>query len=136
MAELNLNPDYVKMLTLKIGALMGKEGLVMPDPGSNPTDDPMSAELQDLPDDQSRQEVIAEIKGLSRDEQAELVALMWLGREDTGPEEWDSLVEQAKERRETPTWHYLLDHPQVAEYILNGLDLLGEGPEVSGVEEI
>jgi hypothetical protein len=123
MAELEISPDYVQMLALKAGAIAGKDAPNFPDPGSNPTDDPLSS-IEDSPDDQSRREFFAEIGGLNETEQAELVALMWLGRDDAEPEEWDSLVEQARERRETPTAHYLLDHPLLAEFWLSGLDKL------------
>jgi hypothetical protein len=64
------------------------------------------------------------------------VALMWLGRGDGEPEEWDSLVQQAMERREVPTARYLLDHPLVAEAWLDALEALGYGSLERGVKEI
>ena len=94
---------------------------------ANPIDDevPLSAlqdEEDDLSreelDDLSREEVVEEIQGLMPRQQAELVALMWLGRGDGEPEEWDELVARAVERREVPTENYLLDHPLLAEHWL------------------
>jgi len=61
------------------------------------------------------------------DQMNELVALMWLGRDDAEPEEWDNLVTLANDRRETPSAGYLLEHPLVADYWANGLDRLGYG---------
>jgi hypothetical protein len=135
MPELEINPDYVRMLTLKVRALMGKEAPTFPDEGSNAIDDPLAG-LQDSPDDQTRREIVKEIAGLSEHERAELVALMWLGRGDGEPEEWDALVQQAKDSREVPTATHLLDHPLLAEHWLDGFEMLGWDPLVSGVEEI
>lgn len=125
MIELEISPDYVRMLALKVGALAGKDAPNFPDAASNPTDDPLAA-IEDEPGDQSRREIFTEIGALNETEQAELVALMWLGREDAEPEEWDSLVEQARQRREVPTAHYLLDHPLLSEFWLAGLERLQE----------
>ncbi len=135
MADLELNPDYIRMLALKVRALMGGEGVVTPNPGSNPTDDPL-ADLQELPGDMRREEIVAEIAGLSEREEDELVALMWLGREDGEPEEWERLVSDARARREMPAARYLLGHPLLADYWLSGLERLGFEPLTSGVEEI
>jgi hypothetical protein len=57
--------------------------------------------------------------------QAELVALMWLGRGDVEPEEFSATVELAESRREVPTDDYLLDQPLVAEWLAEGLEKLG-----------
>ena len=96
MANLTIDPDYVRMLVVKVRAIMGKEANEIPDVGSNFTDDdaPPSA-FQEEADDLSREEVVEEIQGLDPRERAELVALMWLGRGDAGPEEWGELVTQA-----------------------------------------
>jgi len=128
MAGLSLDPDYLRRLVLKVRAFMGKEASETPDEASNPTDDelPPSA-LQEEEDDLSREEVVEEIRGLDQREQAELVALMWLGRGDGEPEEFEALVQEALERREVPTEDYLLDHPLVAEHWLEGLERLGLG---------
>jgi len=77
-----------------------------------------------------------EIDALNRTEQAELVALMWIGRGDAEPEEWDDMLKLAEERREVPTSQYLLDHPMVADEWAEALDKLGYGSMVEGVQEI
>ena len=128
MASLSIDPDYVRRLVLKVRSFMGKEGTEVPDEGSNPTDDEMpSSALQEESDDLSREEVVEEIRGLSQRQQAELVALMWLGRDDGAPEDFADLVKQAFERREVPTEDYLLDHPLVTEHWLEGMERLGLG---------
>jgi len=128
MAALSLDPDYLRMLVLKVRAFMGKEDTEVPDDGSNPTDDEMpSSAFQEEGDDLSREEVMEEIRGLDPRQQAELVALMWLGRDEGAPEEFGDLVRQAAARREVPTENYLLDHPHVAEHWLAGMERLGLG---------
>ena len=83
MAELSIDPSYLRHLIVKVRAFMGKEATDTPDDGSNPIDDPLPLPaLQEEEDDLSREEVIEEIRGLEPQQQAELVALMWLGREE------------------------------------------------------
>jgi hypothetical protein len=127
MDELNITSAYVHLLILKARAVMVKEGLVTPEPGGNPIDDGLPATLQDDPEDLTREDLIEELEGLDGDQQAELVALMWLGRGDSEPEQWADLVKLAQERHETSTASYLLDHPLVADYWAEGLDRLGYG---------
>ena len=136
MNELTINPAYLRMLILKVRAIMAKEDVVTPETGGNPTDDGIPESLQERPDDLSREEVIEEIDGLGSSEQAELVALMWIGRGDGEPEEWVNLLKLAEERHEGPTTHYLLGHPLVAEFWADGLEKLGYGSMVEGVTEI
>ena len=127
MDNLSITPAHIHMLILKARAVMVKEGLVTPDTGGNPTDDPVADALQDEPDDLTREELVEELEGLNEDQLTELVALMWLGRGDSEVEEWDELVRLAGERQETPTIGYLLDHPLVADDWAEGLDRLGYG---------
>ena len=128
MAELSIDPDYLRHLVVKVRSFMAKEEIDIPDDGSNPIDDevPLGA-LQEEEDDLSREEVVEEIQGLTARQRAELVALMWLGRGDGEPDEWPDLVARAVERREVPTENYLLDHPQLAEHWLDGMERLGLG---------
>ena len=135
MAELSIDPDYLRRLVVKVRSFMGKEETDLPDDGSNPIDDevPLGA-LQDEEDDLSREEVVEEIQGLTPRQQAELVALMWLGRGDGEPEEWNELLARAIERREVPTEIYLLDHPLLAENWLDGMERLGLGGLVADAD--
>lgn len=130
MDELSLNPEFLRSLILKLRALMAQEELVSPDSGSNPSDDEGSATLQESPDNMTRAEIMAQIEDLEPDQQAELVALMWIGRGDFEPEEWEEAVALAGERADRPTADYLLSHPQVAEDLLEGIDKLFDGSDL------
>lgn len=124
MTSLQINADYLQMLMLKVRGIMGREGQVAPDPASNPTDDDAGVALERRPDDLSDDEVAKEIGGLSTRQQAELVALMWLGRGDGEDEEWEALVQRARMEISGPVENYLLQHPLLAEYWAEGLDRL------------
>jgi Protein of unknown function (DUF3775) len=128
--QLSLHPEFLRTLILKLRALMAQEELVSPDSGSNPSDDEGPAVLQDSPDNLLRTELEAEIEDLEPDQQAELVALMWIGRGDMEPEEWDEAVELAAERHDGPTAAYLLAHPHVADHLDEGLDRLLDGSDL------
>jgi hypothetical protein len=128
--QLTIHPEFMRSLILKLRALMAQEELVSPDSGSNPTDDEGPATLQDSPENMTGAELEAEIEDLEPDQQAELVALMWVGRGDMEPEEWDEAVELAVERHEGATAAYLLKHPHVADYLEEGLDRLLDGTDL------
>jgi hypothetical protein len=130
MDELSLNPEFLRNLILTLRSLMAREEMVSPDSGSNPSDDERPATLQDNPDDLTRAELEAEIEDLEPDQQAELVALMWIGRGDMEPEEWAEALELAVERHEGATAAYLLAHPHVADYLDEGLDRLLDGSDL------
>jgi hypothetical protein len=129
--ELNLNPEDLRTLILNLRALMAQEEMVSPDSGSNPTDDEGgTSALQDSPDNLTREEIAAVVEDLEPDQQAELVALMWIGRGDMEPEEWNEAVALALELQEGPTSEYLLKHPHVADYLVEGLDRLFDGSDL------
>ncbi len=127
---LTLNPEFLRSLILKLRAVMAQEELVSPNSGSNASDDEGPATLQDSPDNLIRDEITAQIEDLEPDQQAELVALMWIGRGDMEPEEWSEAVEMAAERQVGPTARYLLSHPHVADHLDEGLDLLLDGSDL------
>ena len=104
--------------------------MVSPDSGSNPSDDEGPATLQDTPDNLTRAEIEAEIEDLEPDQQAELVALMWIGRGDMEPEEWEEALALAVDRHEGATAGYLLTHPHVADHLDEGLDRLLDGSDL------
>jgi hypothetical protein len=130
MNELSISPVFLRRIILETRAIMVKEGLVTPEPGGNPGDDPIPATLQEQPGDLRRQQLLEEIEALDVDQQNQLVALMWIGREDFEPEEWSEAVQMASERREQLTGQYLFDHPLVADYWASGLERLGHGSDV------
>jgi hypothetical protein len=128
--ELSLNPEFLRELILRLRAVMAQEDEVSPNSGSNPTDDEGAATLQDTPDNLSRAELTVAIEDLEPDQQAELVALMWVGRGDMEPEEWEEAITLAADRHDGGTAEYLLTHPHVADYLDEGIDRLLDGSDL------
>jgi hypothetical protein len=95
------------------------------DPGSNPADDRMIEVLEDHPDDPTVQEIAGLVNSLNVDEQIDLVALMWMGREDHDVEEWDQVRSEAVEAHNHQTARYLAGTPLLADFLASGLDILG-----------
>ena len=80
----------------------------------------MSREL-----DRAEGELRGFIDRLSEDEQASLVAVMWIGRGSFEAEELDEALATARAEATTPTADYLLGTPHLSDHLENGLDALG-----------
>lgn len=74
-------------------------------------------------------ELRAFIDRMSEDEQAELVAIMWIGRGSFEAEELGEAIETAKAEATTPCADYLLGSPHLSDHLENGLDALGISAE-------
>ena len=59
--------------------------------------------LESRAGDATEDELRAFIAGLNDDEQTALVAILWIGREDFLPDEYEEAVAQARAERTTPT---------------------------------
>lgn len=70
-------------------------------------------------------ELRAFIDRMSEDEQAELVAIMWIGRESFFKEDLAEAIATARAEASTPCSDYLLGTPHLADHLENGLDALG-----------
>jgi len=123
---LEVNPDTVRFIINRMRQFQAKEGVTFPDPGD---DDWARQVLADYADDPVVAEVRSTIEDLEPDQQVELVALMWIGRGDFGPDEWDAAVAQARDSWNERTADYLLGTPLVADFLEEGLDQIGFGDE-------
>ncbi|QIE46204.1 DUF3775 domain-containing protein [Pseudohalocynthiibacter aestuariivivens] len=70
-------------------------------------------------------ELRAFIDRLSEDEQASLVAVMWIGRESFDAEDLAEAIETARNEATVPTADYLLGSPHLSDHLENGLEALG-----------
>ncbi|TRW18225.1 DUF3775 domain-containing protein [Glacieibacterium frigidum] len=91
-----------------------------PDDGSNASDDGAVGELEDDGDNPTEEELRAIIDDLADDEQAELIALAWVGRGTYDATEWDDAISTAADEVDD-TADYLLDLPMLAAYLEAGL---------------
>jgi hypothetical protein len=88
------------------------------------SEDPSSI-LEGFANDPTRAEVTGFIEALNDDEQANLVALAWVGRGTFEKEEFDEAVETARTEKINLTSSYLLSLPLLADYLEEGLEKLG-----------
>ncbi len=72
-----------------------------------------------------RDEIAGFIEALNDDEQAELVALCWVGRGTYEPEDFAEAVETAQNERVNSVASYLLGVPLLADYLEEGLERMG-----------
>lgn len=93
------------------------------DPASNATDSDVSDVLSDLEDDATQEELADAIRGLNDDQRVELVALVWLGRDDF--DNWEEALNAARERDPGQTAEYLMGVPLLSEHLEEGLNQIG-----------
>ena len=75
--------------------------------------------------DATESELRTFIAGCNVDEQASLVALTWIGRGTYEPSEFIEAKETAMAQSTTPVEDYLLGIPLLADYLEEGLNLMG-----------
>ena len=127
--ELTISPEKVCFIVVKAREFDVKDAVTDPDPGSNPSDDGDVAVLEDRADDPVQQELTSFINALSDDEQIDLVALTWLGRDDYEASDWASVRDEAARAHNRRTASYLLGIPLLADFLEEGLSMLGHSCE-------
>jgi hypothetical protein len=126
---LAISAEKVCFIIVKAREFDAKDIVTEPDPGSNSSDDSMISVLEDHRDDPVLEELTAFISSLAEDEQVDLVALAWLGRDDNAIEDWEALREEAQRAhrsRMTHTADYLLGMPLLSDYLEEGLSQFGQ----------
>jgi hypothetical protein len=121
---LDFNPATVCFLIDKAHEFHAKEEVVIPDNPGSPTEDWALQALADHAEDATFQEFKNTVADLEPDQQAQLVALFWLGRGDYDVGEWDDAVAEASRLSNARTAEYLIAHPLLADYFEEGLELL------------
>lgn len=122
---LQIDPQTVYMLVLKAREFDDLDLPGEPDPDDGPEDTVVRAAMNYYANNPIAQEIKDMIDGLNDDEQADLVALTWIGRGDYSAEEWQETVNTARQRRTNPTSDYLLGTPLLGDYLEEGLIHLG-----------
>ena len=122
---LSISPEKVCFIIVKAREFDAKDAVTDPDPGSNPTDDREAAVLEDHEDDPVVEELTGFIGALTEDEQIDLVALAWLGRDDFTASDWDAVREEAASAHNDRTASYLLGMPLLGDFLEEGLSMLG-----------
>lgn len=131
---LAVSPEKVCFIIVKAREFDAKDQLTEPDPASNPSDDKEVSVLEEHEDDPVVEELMSLINSLSEDEQIDLVALMWLGRDDYSADEWPTVREEAARAHNARTAEYLIGTPLLGDLLEEGLSKLGfscEGFEIN-----
>lgn len=123
--ELTISPETVCYVIIKAREFDAKDAVTEPDPASNPSDDKDVSVLEDHADDPVFEELTSLIESLSEDEQIDLVALAWLGRDDYARSDWPAVRAEAARAHNERTARYLLGMPLLADFLEDGLSLLG-----------
>jgi Protein of unknown function (DUF3775) len=124
-SPLMISPEKVCFIIMKAREFDAKDEVTEPDPGSNPADDMDVEVLEEHEDDPVVEELTSLIGSLSEDEQIDLVALAWLGRDDYEASDWASVREEAAQAHNRRTAEYLLGMPQLGDFLEEGLAMLG-----------
>ena len=98
----------------------------MPGDSSNASDDGFLSILTERGSMASGHELAAFIDAMDEDEQAALVALMWIGRGDYAPADWAVAMADARARRTGSVTTYLLGTPLLSDYLETALAEYGE----------
>ncbi len=122
ISMLNLDTETIGDLLYKTRQFQAKEDVSFPEV----TEEMDSLYvLADYQDDPVYQEITEFIDNLRPDQQATLVALMYLGRGDYTEDEWEDALNFAQDELTDHTGEYLLSRPMVADDIERGLNILG-----------
>lgn len=127
MDKLTIPSDIMETLIERMRAYMAREDVPAPalQPGES-EDENYAFSMESRAGDPQRSELWDEIDGLDDEHQTELVALMWIGRGDFEPEDWETAIHEAVQRHDGPTADYLLSHPLVAEHWANAIETMSE----------
>jgi hypothetical protein len=126
---LEVEPATVAFLITKARAFDAKVAPADRDTVSQPGEDEDHDALVDYGDDPVAAEISEVIADLAEDEQAELVAMTWVGRGDFAAEEWQEALQDAMERKSGPTADYLLGMPLLGDLLEEGFVALGYSME-------
>ena len=122
---LTISSESVCFIIVKAREFDAQDVVTDPDSGSNAADDGAASVLEAHSDDLTQKELVAFITALSEEEQADLVALLWLGRGDGTLEDWDDLRGEAQRQHNNRTAAYLLGEPLLSDHLEEGLSQFG-----------
>lgn len=122
---LNISLDNICRLIDLAREFQAQEGVSIPDEPGDASGDWALQILASHAEDDSFLEFKSIVEDLEPDQQHELVALLWLGRDDFSRSEWSDALAQAKDSWNPRTAEYLIAHPLLPEYWEKGLELFG-----------
>jgi hypothetical protein len=122
---LEISPEKVCFLIAKAHQYDAKVEPVESDPASNTTDDGVLEVLGAYSNDPVADEMTSVISDLNEDEQSDLVALVWLGRDGESAKDWSRFRAEAQRAHNEHTAEYLMGTPMLGDFLSEGLAYLG-----------
>jgi Protein of unknown function (DUF3775) len=119
-----LNPDKVCFIIVKMHELDVQVKEPTGD-SSNATDDGFASVYTQSRHSFVRKELVDFIDSMNVDEQRELIALCLVGGEDYSVEEWSDALAEAAAHPRPSTSAFLLDIPDAADQLTEGLSVFG-----------
>jgi Protein of unknown function (DUF3775) len=124
-AMLEISPSKVARIIIRSRELDAKTGR-----WDTPQDDAEADSiLESRASDATEDELRSYISDLNSDEQASLVALMWIGRDTYTADDLEEAIQTARDEASSPTEEYLLGIPLLSDYLASGLEALGYDAE-------
>lgn len=124
MAEIDLNRETIRFLIDRVREFQTRDDIDFDDEPDVDEDD-WSGEMSDsFAEDPYYQELKTTIEDLEPDQQITLVAVMWVGRGDYSPSEWDDALREARRNWNEHTAAYLLGTPMLSDYLAEGVEQL------------
>ncbi len=122
---LEISPSKVARIIIRSRELDAKTGR-----WDTPQDDAEADSiLESRASDATEDELRSYISDLNSDEQASLVALMWIGRDTYTADDLEEAIQTARDEASSPTEEYLLGIPLLSDYLASGLEALGYDAE-------
>lgn len=133
MGELRISTETVCFIIVKARAFDAKVAPTELNDGTDPPDDVFVETLEDEPAaDATEEELRRTLEALNGAEMADLVALMWLGREATPVDDWEEVLQQVAEANIEHPIDYLMGTPLLGDYLDEGLAWFGRSCTESG----
>jgi hypothetical protein len=125
MSELRVSTETICFIIAKARALDVKVAPTGLASGSDPIDDDYHSTLEDRASDPTEEELRQTLEALNGAEMADLLALMWLGRDDLALEEWPDVLRQVDDAQIGHPIDYLMGRPLLGDYLEEGLAKFG-----------
>lgn len=133
---LTVSPEKICYIIIKAREFDVKVAPAGLDTGDNPTDDRDIEILEDYADDPTLQELTSALENLNEDELAEVLAMVWLGREDYTAEDWPDILAEARETLDKKAVAYLVGTPLLGDFLEEGFSQLGYSCEEYEIDRL
>lgn len=120
----DLNTETVEQIIERAHEYQTRDAAQLPEDDEEASLDELAEEAYHDVADPVYLELKSAIDDLEPDQQVSLVALMWVGRGDYTPDEWEGALERAGESWNERTAEYLIRTPLLADYLNEGLQLM------------